>query len=128
MGAEEGGGAGEGAAGAEVGHVAEGEPLQLLVLLQRAVLEPGLELCGLLRIKRTTKHVEEATSSTTGKETLGGISGQQAVKRWVQQPAAPRRSLHHTHSGLGRLELCKSGERGQDGCSCCQPESLGPEV
>lgn len=47
MGAEEGDGAGEGAAGAEVGHVAEGEPLQLLVLLQWEVLEPGLELCGL---------------------------------------------------------------------------------
>lgn len=47
MGAEEGDGAGEGAAGAEVGHVAEGEPLQFLVLLQWAVLEPGLELCGL---------------------------------------------------------------------------------
>lgn len=51
MGAEEGDGAGEGAAGAEVGHVAEGEPLQLLVLLQWEVLELGLELCGLLRIK-----------------------------------------------------------------------------
>lgn len=50
MGAEEGDGAGEGAAGAEVGHVAEGEPLQFLVLLQWAVLGPGLELCGLLRI------------------------------------------------------------------------------
>lgn len=52
MGAEEGDGAGEGAAGAEVGHVAEEEPLQLLVLLQWEVLELGLELCGLLRIKK----------------------------------------------------------------------------
>lgn len=55
MGAEEGGGVGEGAAGAEVGRVAEGEPLQLLVLLQREVLEPGLELCALLRIKKNYK-------------------------------------------------------------------------
>lgn len=55
MGAEEGDGAGEGAAGVEVGHVAEGEPLQLLVRLQREVLELGLELCGLLRIKKNKK-------------------------------------------------------------------------
>lgn len=70
MGAEEGDGAGEGAAGAEVGHGVEGEPLQFLVLLRWEVLEPGLELCGLLTIK---KMIKKHTSSVTGNETLRGI-------------------------------------------------------
>lgn len=71
MGAEEGDGAGEGAAGAEVGRVAEGEPLQFLVLLQWAVLEPGLELCGLLRILK--KKFKKHTSSVIGNKTFRGI-------------------------------------------------------
>lgn len=50
VGAEEGDEAGEGAADAEAGRVAEGERLQFLVLLQREVPEPGLGLCGLWRV------------------------------------------------------------------------------
>lgn len=66
MGVEEGDGAGEGAAGAEAGHVVEGEPLQLLVLLQREVLAPGLELCGLritkkIIIKKIKKKLKQHT-------------------------------------------------------------------
>lgn len=57
MGAAEDDEAGEGAAGAEAGHVAEEERLQFLVLLQREVLEPGLGLCGLWRI---LENVQEA--------------------------------------------------------------------
>lgn len=56
-GAEEGDGAGEAAAGAEVGRVAEGGPLQFLVLPQWEVLEPGLEPCGLV-ISSKNKSVE----------------------------------------------------------------------
>lgn len=50
VGAEEDDEAGEGAADAEAGRVAEGERLQFLVLLQREVPEPGLGLCGLWRV------------------------------------------------------------------------------
>lgn len=55
MGAEEDDEAGEGAADAEAGHVAEGERLQFLVPLQREVPELGLGLCGLWRILKNVK-------------------------------------------------------------------------
>lgn len=72
MGAEEGDEAGEGAADAEVEHVAEEERLQFLVLLQREVPEPGLGLCGLWRIFK--KKLKKHTPSITGDEIITAIS------------------------------------------------------